>query len=79
MVMAVGNLNAVAVARAVELWWTGGDLWWQGLRCWRYSGGQLAVMAKWQSSGGDGGGGGVAVAAAHELKVSYYSAYLFFF
>jgi hypothetical protein len=74
----VGNLNAVVVARAVELQWTGGDWWWQGQGCWRYNGGPLAVVVKWWLSGG-GGGGGVAVAVAHELKVSCFSAYLLFF
>jgi hypothetical protein len=36
------------------------------------------VVVEWCLSGG-GGGGGVAVAVAHELKVSYFSAYLLFF
>ncbi len=36
------------------------------------------VVVKWRSSGG-GGGGGVVVAVAHELKLSYLSAYLLFF
>ncbi len=38
-----GNLSAVAVARAVELWWIGGgavgglavDWWWRGQGCWQ--------------------------------------------
>ncbi len=74
----MGDLNAVAVARAVELRWTGGDWWWQGQVCWWYSGGWLAVVVEWQSSVG-GGGGGVAVVVAHKLKVRYFSAYLYFF
>jgi hypothetical protein len=36
------------------------------------------VVVEWRLSGG-GGGGGVAVAITHELKVSYFSAYLLFF
>ncbi len=36
------------------------------------------MVVEWRSSV-DGGGGGLAVAVAHELKVSYFSAYLLFF
>ncbi len=78
MAVAVGNLNAVAVARTVELLWTSRDWWWQGCGSWWYCGGRLVVVVKWWSSGG-GGGGGVVVAMAQELKVSYFSACLLFF
>ncbi len=78
MAVAVGDLNAVAVVRVVELRWTGGDWWWQGPGCWRYGGSWLAVVVEWRLSGG-GGGGGVAVALAYKLKVSFFSAYLLFF
>ncbi len=74
----MGNLNAVAVARAVELRWTGRDWLWQGQGCWQYSGGWLAVVVEWRLIVGDGGGG-VVVVVAHKLKVSYFIAYLFFF
>jgi hypothetical protein len=78
VVVAMGGWNAVAVARAVELLWIVGDWWWQCQGCWRYSVCRLAVVVEWRSSGG-GGGSGVAVAMAHQLKVSYFSAYLLFF
>ncbi len=74
----MGNLNVVAVVRAVKLQWTGRDWSLRGQGCWWYSGGWLAVVVEWQSIVGDGGGG-VVVAMAHELKVSYFIAYLLFF
>ncbi len=71
MAVVVSNQNAVAVARVVELRWTGRDWWWQGQGCWRYSGGWLGVVVEWWSSV-DGGGGELVVAVAHKLKVSYF-------